>query len=122
MFIKVVKYFIIFLCGYILIKWIPFTHPFVLADFFISLVINPVRFLAATLVFFIGFLFTGRVMRELIVGTNKAWDRRKVKDVGLLLEYFYLLIIISLLLYLGWEQTVVFFSLSLFYGMISIER
>lgn len=122
MFIKVIKYFVIFLCGYILIKWISIPHPFVLSDFFISLVINPLKFFAATLVFFIGFLLTGRVLSELIVGTKIAWQKRKVIGVDLLIEYLYLLIVFCLLFYLGLVQTIVFFSLSLFYGMISIER
>ncbi|WHY65534.1 hypothetical protein [Neobacillus sp. SuZ13] len=122
MFIKVVKYFVIFLCGYILIKWISIPHPFVLADFFISLVVNPLKFFAATLVFFIGFLLTGRVLSELIVGTKIAWQKRKVIGVDLLIEYLYLLIVFCLLFYLGLVQTIVFFSLSLFYGIISIER
>ena len=122
MFIKVIKYFVIFLCGYILIKWISIQHPFVLSDFFISLVINPLKFFAATLVFFIGFLLTGRVLSELIVGTKIAWQKRKVIGVDLLIEYLYLLIVFCLLFYLGLVQTIVFFSLSLFYGMISIER
>jgi len=122
MFIKAVKYFVIFLCGYILIKWISIPHPFVLADFFISLVVNPLKFFAATLVFFIGFLLTGRVLSELIVGTKIAWQKRKVIGVDLLIEYLYLLIVFCLLFYLGLVQTIVFFSLSLFYGMISFER
>ncbi|WP_026563952.1 hypothetical protein [Bacillus sp. UNC41MFS5] len=122
MFIKVIKYFVIFLCGYILIKWISIPHPFVISDFFISLVINPLKFFAATLVFFIGFLLTGRVLSELIVGTKIAWQKRKVIGVDLLIEYLYLLIVFCLLFYLGLVQTIVFFSLSLFYGMISIER
>ncbi|MBV7507163.1 hypothetical protein KW850_18020 [Bacillus sp. sid0103] len=122
MFFKVAKCFVIFLCGYILIKWISIPHPFVLADLFISLVVNPLKFFAGTLVFFIGFLFTGRVFRELIVGTKKTWQKRKVMVDTLLFEYLLLIFIFSFLFQLGWEQTIVFFSLSLFYGMISMER
>ncbi|MEH7075629.1 hypothetical protein [Neobacillus drentensis] len=122
MLIKVVKFLVIFLCGYIVIKWVSIQHPFILADFFISLVVNPLKFFAATLVFFIGFLLTGRVFRELIVSIKKAWHKPKVFDVNIFLEYLWFLIIFSFLFYLGWELTLVFFSLSLFYGMISIER
>ncbi|MEH7303551.1 hypothetical protein [Neobacillus drentensis] len=122
MFFKVATCFVIFLCGYILIKWISIPHPFVLADFFISLVVNPLKFFASTLVFFIGSLITGRVIRELIIGTKKTWQKRKVMVDTLLFEYLLLIIIFSFLFHLGWEQTIVFFSLSLFYGMISMER
>lgn len=122
MFIKVVKYFVIFLCGYILINWISIPHPFVLADFFISFIVNPLKFFVATLVFFIGFLLTGQVISELFVGAKNIWFNRKLMDVNIFFECFCLLFVFSLLFYLGWEQTIVFFSLSLFYGMISIER
>ena len=121
MFIKVMKYFVIFLCGYILINWISIPHPFVLADFFISLVVNPLKFFVATLDICIGFIFTGRVIRELRVCSKKTWQTQKVIGINCFIEYLCLLIVFSLLFYLGWELTIVFFSLSLFYGMISIE-
>ncbi|MEH7501113.1 hypothetical protein V7152_03570 [Neobacillus drentensis] len=121
MYKKVWKFFVIFLCGYILIKWIPINHPFVLSDFIISLVMNPLKFFAGAVVFFIGILITGRVIRELIHKKRKTWQKRKISGVNLFFEYLYLFITLSLLFYLGWEQTLVFFSLSLFYGMISIE-
>lgn len=121
MYKKVLKYLVIVLCGYILIKWIPITHPFVLSDFFIGLVMNPLKFFAGAVVFLIGFLFTGSVFRELLHRKRKTWHKGKISGVPLFFEYLYLLITFSLLFYLGWEQTLVFFSLSLFYGMISIE-
>jgi hypothetical protein len=121
MYKKVLKYLVIFLCGYILIKWIPITHPFVLSEFIISLVMNPLKFFAGAVVFFIGILITARVIRELINRKRKTWQKRKKSGVKLFFEYLYLFITLSLLFYLGWEQTLVFFSLSLFYGMISIE-
>jgi hypothetical protein len=118
---KVLNYFVIFLCGYIVINWISITHPFVLADFFISLIMNPLKFFAASLVFFIGFLFTGKVIRELIHRTRNAWQKPGAWRGDLFFEYLVLFFIFFSLFYLGWEQTLVFFSLSLFYGMISIE-
>lgn len=121
MFKKVLNYFVIFLCGYIVIKWITITYPFVLSDFFISFVMNPLKFFAASLVFFIGFLFTGKVIRELIHRTRNAWQKRRVWEGELFFEYLVLFFIFFSLFNLGWEQTLVFFSLSLFYGMISIE-
>jgi hypothetical protein len=121
MFSKMLKYLVIFLCGYILIKWVSINHPFVLADFFMSLVINPLKFFAASLVFFIGFLLTGHVIRELIHRTREVGKKRKAWDAGLIFEYLCFFFIFSVLIYFSWEQTLVFFSLSLFYGMISIE-
>jgi hypothetical protein len=121
MYKKVFKYLAIFLCGYILIKWITIPQPFVLSDFFIGLVMNPLKFFAASVVYFIGFLITGRVICELFHRTRKTWQKREILDAALFFEYLFLLIIFFLLFNLGWQQTFVFFSLSLFYGMISIE-
>jgi hypothetical protein len=121
MYKKVSRYLVIFLCGYILIKWITIPHPFILSDFFITLVMDPLKFFAASVVYFIGFLVTGRVICELLYRTRKMWRKREILGMNLLFDYLFLIIVFSLLFILGWEQTLVFFSLSLFYGMISIE-
>lgn len=121
MYKKVLKYLAIFLCGYILIKWITIPQPFVLSDFLIGLVMNPLKFFVASVVYFIGFLITGRVICELILRTRKKRKKREKSGLALFFEYLFLLIIFFLLFNLGWQQTLVFFSLSLFYGMISME-
>ena len=121
MYKKVMKYLVIFLCGYILIKWITIPHPFILSDFFLGLVMNPLKFFAASVVFFIGFLVTGRVMGELLSRTREKQMKREKSGVNLFFEYLLLFIIFLLLFILSWEQTLVFFSFSLLYGMISIE-
>jgi hypothetical protein len=120
MFKQMLKYLFVFLFGYLLIKWVSIPPPFVLADFFISLVLNHLKFFAASIVFFIGSLYTGKIINELIHKT-KIWQKRCVWGVILFLEYLGQLLIFSLLFYLGWEQTIVFYSLSLFCGMISNE-
>jgi hypothetical protein len=120
MYKKVMKYLVIFLCGYILIKWITIPHPFILSDFFLGLVMNPVKFFAASVFFFIGFLVTGRVVGELLQRTRKNREKLGKSGLNLFFEYISLFITFLLLFNLSWEQTLVFFSLSLLYGMISI--
>lgn len=122
MYKKVMKYLVIFLCGYILIKWITIPHPFILSEFFLGLVMNPIKFFAASVVFFIGFLVTGRVIGELLHRTIKKWTKLEKSGINLFFEYLLVFIIFLLLFTLSWEQSLVFFSLSLLYGMISIEH
>jgi hypothetical protein len=121
MYKKVLTDLVIFLSGYLLIKWITIPHPFVLSEFFIGLVINPLKFFIASVVFFIGFLVTGKVIRELLHRTREMGQKREKLGMNLFLEYLFLFFIFFLLFKMGWEQNLVFFSFSLFYGMISIE-
>lgn len=121
MFKKIWKLVVIFLCGYLIIEWISITRPFVLSDFFIGLVINPLEFFAASLALFIGVLFNGGLIREIIQQTSKAWRKRNKWSLALFWEYSSLFFIFCVLFQLGWELTFVFLCLSILYGMISVE-
>ena len=111
-----------FLSGYLTIKWIPITHPFVLSDFFISLVVNPIKFFAASLAFFIGIICVGSQIQMIIHTTKRTWK----KDYHLKLLFYSkiigLLVLFFLLFQLGWEHTLVFFSFSMVYGIISVKQ
>ncbi|WP_160721394.1 hypothetical protein [Bacillus sp. USDA818B3_A] len=113
---------IIFISGFLLIEWIPIEHPFVLSDFFISLVLNPLKFFAAALAFFIGLMCCGKMIRELIDRTKVGWVNHLKWMVLLFIEYLGLILVFLLLFKIGWETTLVFFSLSVLYGMISVEH
>ena len=122
MYFNVGMLLVTFLSGYLTIKWIPIAHPFVLSDFFISLVVNPIKFFAASLAFFIGIICAGSQIRMILHTTKRAWKKDfhfkllfYSKIVGLLVVFF-------LLFQLGLEHTLVFFSLSMVYGIISIKQ
>ena len=119
MFKKVGMLVVIFICGYLLIEWISITHPFVLSEFFIAFVINPLKFFASSVACFIGVLCNGKLIRELIHKLRKA--RIKLIQIQLIMECIGLFLVFILLFQLGWAHTLVFFSLSILYGMISVE-
>ncbi|MCM3724431.1 hypothetical protein M3226_01775 [Neobacillus cucumis] len=121
MFKRISLLLIIFICGYLLIEWVPIEHPFVLSDFVITLVLNPLKFIAAALAFFFGIVCSGKFIRELRDRTGIGWVRHFRWMIQLFTEYIGLLIVFILLFQIGWEHTLVFFSLSLLYGMISVE-
>ncbi|MFJ7725524.1 hypothetical protein ACIQXV_05085 [Neobacillus sp. NPDC097160] len=121
MFKRLGMLFIVFICGYLLIEWIAITHPFVLSEFFISFIVNPLKFFAASTAFFIGVLCNGKLIRELIHKLGKAWKKHIQGGVQLFLECIGLFIVFIFLFQLGWVHTLVFFSLSMLYGMISVE-
>ncbi|MDR6122549.1 ACR3 family arsenite efflux pump ArsB [Bacillus sp. SLBN-46] len=122
MFFNVSMLLVTFLGGYLTIQWIPITHPFVLSDFFISLVVNPIKFFAASLAFFIGILCAGSQIRMILHTTKRTWK----KDFHLKFLFYSkivgLLVVLFILFQLGWEHSLVFFSLSMVYGIISVKQ
>ncbi|MEH7355256.1 hypothetical protein V7150_17000 [Neobacillus drentensis] len=121
MFKRIGMLVVIFICGYLLIKWISITHPFVLSEFFIAFVVNPIKFFAASIACFIGVLCNGKFIRELIHKLRKAWMKHIQWGIQLISECIGLFLVFIFLFQLGWEHTLVFFSLSILYGMISVE-
>jgi hypothetical protein len=121
MLIRILKLLVIYLCGYLIIKWISIPHPFVLSDFFIGLVMNPLEFFAVSLVYISGILITGGVIRKHIHRTRNSWKKSRKWGVLIFLEYSGLVFIFLLLFQLGMEHTLIFFSFSILYGMISLK-
>ncbi|MCH6269059.1 hypothetical protein [Neobacillus citreus] len=108
----------IYLFGYLFIKWIWIPKPFVLADFFIVLITHPLEFLAAALALFLGVLLTGGLIKDFI---HKLRGAQKKHILLKIIEMVFLIIVFTILFRFGWEQALVFFSLSIVYGTISLE-
>lgn len=121
MFSKAGLMLISFLCGYLTIQWTTVTHPFVLSDFLVSLVVNPLKFFLASLSLFIGVICSGRQIR-IILGTKRIGKQHIYLRRILYPEFIALFVIFFFLFRLGWEQTLVFFSLSIVYGIISVKQ
>ncbi|MDN3016677.1 hypothetical protein PH210_10775 [Paenibacillus sp. BSR1-1] len=122
MFIRLVHFSLVFLCGYLVIKWILIPHPYALTDFFVGIVINPLQFFAAAIALFIGILISGGVIHGIINKTIKTRKKQSSWSILMLLEYCGFGFVFFLLFYISWEETLIFFSLSLLYGMISVEN
>jgi hypothetical protein len=112
---------VIFICGFLLIEWISITHPFLLSESLITFVMNPLKFFTAAVVLVIGVVCNGNFIREMIhkwrttERIKKQWRGQRIfEPAGFLFIHF-------LLFQMGWEQTIVFFSFSVMYGMISLK-
>lgn len=117
---KILPLIIGFLCGNLFIKMLPIVVPFDLSEFLLIFILNPFEFFAASTVFIIGFMMNAKVIEGGVKQIVLFISRRKVEGLELLL-FLLLLICFILLFTLGFWQTVIFFSFSLLYGMISID-
>jgi len=122
MFKRLIMFLVILICGYLLIEWITIDRPFVPSEFFIGLIMSPLEFLAAMLACFIGVIFSGRLIHDLVHKSKNTRKKNTEWVLSLLIGYLGLCVIFVILFQLGREQTIVFFSLSLLYGMISLEH
>lgn len=112
---------LIFICGYLIIEWLPIYHPFRLENFIIGIILHPLEFFAASTAFFVGMIINAQIFQAVIQNSIRAVKKQIpwtnpifFMYPGLFLTYFFLF-------QHGWEQTLALFSLSFLYGMISVE-
>jgi hypothetical protein len=107
------------LLGYLYIKWVPIQNPFIAADFFLGLVVDPVRFFTAALAFTAGFVINGSLIKEAIRRAGLVIRRQASFKSG---DLTFLCVIFSLafLYYIGPVQALVFFCFIAIYVMISL--
>lgn len=115
------KLSMVFLCGYLIHIWIPIDHPFILTDFFIRFIVKPLEFFAGSIAFFIGLVMNARYIRENIL-KKKQLQEQKRRGWKIFSALLGIMLVFSVLFYVGPELTLLFFSLSFLYGMISVER
>lgn len=107
-------------CGYLFVKWVPVTYPFQFTDFMLEFVFNPLEFLAASISFVAGVLLIGPNVKDTIsyflqlVKGKQKWRLHSLH--GLCIPFGIFILAGS-----GIVQTVVFFSISLVYGMILLK-
>jgi hypothetical protein len=117
---RLVRLFFILICGYLVIEWISVEQPFVLSEFVIGLIVEPLQFFLAVLALFLGMLANAGTLRELVHNLKKGQTGQKLNQVSFFGDFILLILIYSLLFSLGWEQTLVFLGLNMIYGMISV--
>jgi hypothetical protein len=110
-----------FLCGYLMIHWMPPVTPFHFDYFITELIFNPLRSFLAMVCFLIGFLANAAVIRTIMDGIVLWWRRKQVRWGEWLISCcgasgsFYWLF--------QWEAklTALFFIFAFIYGMISLD-
>jgi hypothetical protein len=118
--LKLLCLFIGFICGYLMIGWMPRITPFVLSNFLTELIFNPLKLFLAMSCFFIGFLANAILIRAAIEESFFLLSGRETRLGELIISYgvvgsFYLLFQMSLWL------TSLFLIFSVIYGMMSID-
>lgn len=116
---KLLKLPIGFICGYLIIVWIPVNSPFHPSEFFVELLFSPIEFLAATNALIIGFMAYGSYFRNLISGIRAFRKRETSFEAGDILFYSIFAAAFYILFKISFWHTAVFFCFSLLYGMIS---
>ncbi|NHM29095.1 hypothetical protein [Neobacillus terrae] len=107
------------LFGYLYIKWVPIPNPFIAADFFLTLVVDPVRFFTAALAFTAGFVINGNLIKEAIQRCILVIKRQASFKAGDLILLF-IIFSLTFLYYIGPVQALVLFCFIVIYVMISI--
>lgn len=120
MIVKVLPLLIGFLCGNLFIKMLPIGIPFNFTEILLLFVMNPFEFFAVSTVFIIGFMMNAKMIEDGLKQLILLIFRKKVEVTEIFL-FLLLLISFIILFILGFWQTVIFFSFSLLYGMISID-
>jgi hypothetical protein len=109
-----------FLCGYLMIHWLPPLTPFDFTRFITELIFNPLRTFLALVCFFVGFLANAVVIRTVIEGIVLCLQGKQVRWMewlvccGGMVSFYWLF---------QWEVRLaaLFFIFSFFYGMISVD-
>lgn len=117
---KIIILLIGFMCGIIFIKLTPFGLPVDIGKLLLTFVLNPIEFFIASVVFIIGFIMNAITLEDGITQVSLYVMKKEGAFYGIIL-FFSLFISFLILFYLGFWQTLIFFSFSLLYGMISID-
>jgi hypothetical protein len=109
-----------FICGLLLIKWVPLPFPFSASELFVSFVLNPLKFFAAAVVFIIGIIMNGKLLKYIFTMTAKVL-KNKTNTVVQLIFCYGVIINFIILLKIGIWQTTSLLCFSILYGMISLD-
>ncbi|RFU65567.1 hypothetical protein [Peribacillus glennii] len=108
------------LCGYLYIIWAPVTYPFELSRFFAVLIVDPIKFFAATVAFITGFLnFAGLIKSNVELLLN--WHLSDTNKMEWMLACF-IPISFYLLSLMNTALSAIFFIFACAYGIISVEK
>ncbi|MGM7682677.1 hypothetical protein ACSVDA_11050 [Cytobacillus sp. Hm23] len=120
MLMKIISLFTGFLCGYVFIRWIPIESPVTLSGILNNLIFDPLKFIAAMVCFFVGFICNAFLIRSAIEQTYLIFKKNKVSFLDIALSYG-ILPSFYLLFNMGYWQSLIYLSFAVIYGMISID-
>jgi hypothetical protein len=107
-----------FLLGYLFIKWFPDVKIHHASDVIVELVLHPVEFFAASIVFIFGFIVQGNLLKFEIFYVLRLFKGNVHRE--LLIVPIHACMIYGLTIFGLWE-TLFFSFLAVFYGIISLD-
>jgi hypothetical protein len=112
--------FIGFICGYLMISWMPEVDPFRFTNFITEFIFNPLKSFLAMTSFFVGFLANAILIRSAVEEIVFYLSGHEVRLGELIVSYgvvanFYFLFQMNVIL------TGLFLIFSIVYGMMSID-
>ncbi|WP_175991176.1 hypothetical protein [Bacillus sp. Marseille-Q1617] len=107
-----------FLMGYLFIKWFPDVESHQTSDVIVELVLHPVEFFAASIVFIFGLVVQGNLMKFEFYYLIRLFKGHLHKE--LMIIPVHASMIYGLTLFGLWE-TLFFSFLAVFYGIISLD-
>ncbi|ANB58154.1 putative membrane protein [Anoxybacillus sp. B7M1] len=109
-----------YVCGYLMISWMPDVTPFTWVNFLADFTFRPLHSFLAMACFFIGFLANAMAIRTMVEGAVQFFVRKIVNWYEWLASYtvvgsFYWLF------HLNKRLSLLFFIFSVVYGMIAVD-
>jgi hypothetical protein len=114
--------FVSIISGYLYNNWLPIPSTSTFYNMIMEFVLNPVKFFAATISFFIGFITNGIFIRETILMLKKVRKYKGRIIIEPILNILLLFITVFFLMRVGFWQMSLFFSFAFVYGMMTIEK
>jgi hypothetical protein len=109
------------LCGYLYIHLSLIDSPSSVIEGFIIFILPPLRFFLAVLMFLIGLVMNAHLIKWLLYKTFELWRKKKYWNFGLFIFYVGFIISTAYLINLDLGHTLIFFSFSVVYGIISMD-
>jgi hypothetical protein len=117
---KLVRLALGWVCGYLVVNWLPEEFPFKIDEYVVGVILNPLEFLWGALALVIGMYSLGDLLKNGFMAIIKILKGKKTMPSDIILGIGSFSCFIALLP-LGEGQTAVFFCFCLLYGMISFS-
>lgn len=110
-----------FLCGYVMISWIPIPNPFSFSDLILEFILNPLLFFASMILFMVGFIMNSKLFKGLIEDAYLLLKGRPISNLQFVITIVLIATGYAILFKMGTWHTLLFLTFSAIYGIISLD-
>ena len=108
-----------FLCGYLFIKWVPFSFQLSFEEVLVNFVLKPLKFFGAAVILMVGSILNGELIKFLFKMIVNGFRKNNWSVLSLVI-CFGVFINFFALFKIGIWQTMMLLCFSMLYGMISL--